>query len=271
MTSLYEPFGPSPAKGAKGPTECPARTQVPLDQFVNATEPAFGVPGQGPDRRDHCGRLFLSDRLSMMSRVGRPKKFERDDVLGVALGLFWERGYHDVSVRELAAAMHINVATLYSEFGDKERLYLEALGRYERENVAYYIGALERVDANLDTIAEVLRDFARFAESGSAPGCLITNSAIELAPDPERSQAALLRYVERLRSAFDNALGDGTSPGGTTARSELSHALTATTLGLFVLIRAKVPAQIVAQVVDVAIKSLPRQSEDLTPTPKDHR
>lgn len=201
--------------------------------------------------------------------MGRPKKFERDEVLGAALGLFWQRGYHEVSVRELAAEMRVNVATLYREFGDKEHLYFEALARYERENVAFYIGSLEHVGANVDTIANVLGDFARFSESGTAPGCLITNAAIELAPDPARSQEALLRYVERLRNAYANALDDGTNSTGTGARIELAHALTATTLGLFVLIRAKVPAAIVWQVVDMAIKSLPLQSQHLTPKTKD--
>jgi TetR/AcrR family transcriptional regulator, transcriptional repressor for nem operon len=189
--------------------------------------------------------------------MGRPKQFDREEVLGVALDLFWERGYHDTSVRQLAAAMGINVASVYSEFGDKQGLYLAALAKYESEWVPHYIGSLERGGADVGTIERVLRDFASFAESGTAPGCLITNSAIEMAPDSLRSQSALLRYVERLRSAYGNALRNTWGPIDPVEIDELAHSLTATTLGIFVLIRAKVPPAIVAQVVHAATTSLP--------------
>jgi TetR/AcrR family transcriptional regulator, transcriptional repressor for nem operon len=199
----------------------------------------------------------ISNRLFMYTgHVGRPKEFDRDEVLARALGLFWQRGYRGVSVRELADAMGINVATVYSEFGDKERLFAEALAVYESRNVPGFIGSLERTDANLDTIAEVLGAFADFASSGSAPGCLITNSAIEQVPDPTQSQAALLRYVERLRSAYGNALDDPSNGSNAQQQDGLAHALTATTLGLFVLIRAQAPAEIVRQIVDTTLASL---------------
>lgn len=191
--------------------------------------------------------------------MGRPKQFDRDKVLIAALDLFWRRGYHDVPVRELAAVMGINVATVYAEFGDKEHLYCEALTRYESEYVPGYIGSLERAGADTGTIAEVLGAFAAFAESGTAPGCLITNAAIEQAPDPTQSQAALLSYVERIRSAYANALDDPANPSRAERCDDLAHALAATTLGLFVLIRARVPAVIVRRVVDVAIASLTDQ------------
>jgi TetR/AcrR family transcriptional regulator, transcriptional repressor for nem operon len=199
--------------------------------------------------------------------MGRPKQFDRDEVLARALGLFWQRGYRGVSVRELADAMGINVATVYSEFGDKERLYAEALAKYESENVPGYIGSLERTDADLDAIAEVLGAFADFASSGTAPGCLITNSAIEQVPDPMQSQAALLRYVERLRSAYSNALNDPSSGSNAQRRDGLAHALTATTLGMFVLIRAQAPAEIVRRIVDTTLASLSQERLETTERP----
>jgi len=192
----------------------------------------------------------------MLAGMGRPKQFDREDVLAKALDLFWQRGYRDVTARQLATQMGINVATVYAEFGDKENLYREALARYESEYLPGYIGSLERVGAGIATIAEVLGAFAEFAESGDAPGCLITNSAIEQVPDPAQSQAALLRYVERLRSAFANALDDPVKPMPADRRDDLAHALAGTTLGLFVLIRAKAPAEFVRRVVDVAIASV---------------
>ncbi len=191
--------------------------------------------------------------------MGRPKQFDRDEVLEAALDLLWQRGYHDVSVRELAATMGINVATLYSEFGDKQSLLTEATTRYDREHVGRFIGALEAPGADLDAIESVLRSFAAFAASGTAAGCLITNCAMELAPDPRRSQETMLAYVGRLQRAFEHALTDAQHPARPSERDELAHSLTATTLGIFVLVRAKVPADVVARIVDGAVASLPRR------------
>jgi TetR/AcrR family transcriptional regulator, transcriptional repressor for nem operon len=213
----------------------------------------------------------ISKRLFRYSRlVGRPKQFDRDEVLTRALDLFWQRGYRGVSVRELADAMGINVATLYSEFGDKESLYAEALAKYESENVSGYIGSLERPNANLDSCARVLSAFADFASSGTAPGCLITNSAIEQVPDPAHSQATLLRYAERLRSAYSNALNNPSDGLNAQHRDGHAHVLTATTLGLFVLIHAQAPTEIIRRVVDTSLDtltSLASQSQErITPT-----
>lgn len=191
--------------------------------------------------------------------MGRPREFDRVEVRTRALDVFLQRGYHNTSVRELAQGMDINIATMYSTFGSKESLFLETLQAYEAENVPLYIGALEHPDADLDTIALVLRNFAAFADSGSAPGCLITNSAIELAPDAGRSQEHLLAYVERLSSAYANALRAVEAGPSTRRPNRLAHALAATTLGIFVLIRAKVPASLVHDVVDAAIDSLPER------------
>jgi len=193
--------------------------------------------------------------------MGRPRQFDRDDVLDRALDLFWELGYHDASVRRLAAAMGVNVATVFSEFGDKEGLYEQALAKYESQKLPLFIGALERPGADIGTVLQVLRDFGRFADSGTAPGCLITNSAIEFAPVPSLSRDALTRYIDRLRSAYSTALTASTPSGdrNTAFAQALQHqarSLAATTLGLFVMIRAKVPAAVVHDAVEGTIATL---------------
>ena len=84
--------------------------------------------------------------------MGRPKLFDRDEVLNHALDVFWEVGYHDASVRRLTAAMGVNVATVFSEFGDKQVLYVQALEKHEAQKVPLFIVALERPGAHLQTV-----------------------------------------------------------------------------------------------------------------------
>src|SRR5579872_5138058 len=63
---------------------------------------------------------------------GRPREFDREVALDTAMRLFWERGYEATSISDLTRAMGITPPALYSAFGDKKRLFLESVERYQQ-------------------------------------------------------------------------------------------------------------------------------------------
>ena len=65
--------------------------------------------------------------------MGRPKQFIREEVLQKALPLFWEKGISATTVQDLEAATGVNKSGLYSEFENKEDIFLASL-RYYLEN-----------------------------------------------------------------------------------------------------------------------------------------
>ena len=64
---------------------------------------------------------------------GRPLSFDRDAALETAMHVFWERGYEAASISDLTSAMGITPPSLYTAFGDKEQLFLEAIERWLTE------------------------------------------------------------------------------------------------------------------------------------------
>src|ERR1700745_1825953 len=62
--------------------------------------------------------------------MGRPKNFRREEVLKKAIPVFWKRGFSDTSVQDLERATGVNKSGLYSEFRDKEDLFVESLRYY---------------------------------------------------------------------------------------------------------------------------------------------
>ena len=62
--------------------------------------------------------------------LGRPRAFDRDQALELALDVFWRKGYEGASLSDLTEAMGINPPSLYAAFGDKEGLFMEAVQRY---------------------------------------------------------------------------------------------------------------------------------------------
>src|SRR6202140_5740614 len=68
----------------------------------------------------------LTDNVAM----GRRKLFTREDVLDKAIPVFWKHGLAETSVQDLEQATGVRKSGLYTEFKDKEDLFVESLRRY---------------------------------------------------------------------------------------------------------------------------------------------
>jgi len=60
-------------------------------------------------------------------RKEREKLRHREEILAVALKLFSERGFHNVSMQEIAEESEFGVGTLYNFFDSKEQLFVELM------------------------------------------------------------------------------------------------------------------------------------------------
>ncbi|QBR03874.1 TetR/AcrR family transcriptional regulator [Paraburkholderia pallida] len=137
----------------------------------------------------------------------RPREFDRDEALERATRVFWEKGYASTSTEDLLKAMNIGRQSLYNAFGDKRKLYLEALERYQQETTA---GHLERLNSRPSPIAGIealLLGLIAEDDCVRALGCMGVGAVSEFgASDPElvmlRSKVGpklFRRLVERIR------------------------------------------------------------------------
>lgn len=62
--------------------------------------------------------------------MARPKNFSREGVLDKAIPVFWQRGFADTSLQDLEKATSVNKSGLYTEFRDKEDLFIASLRHY---------------------------------------------------------------------------------------------------------------------------------------------
>lgn len=192
--------------------------------------------------------------------MGRRKTYERDDVTARAMRLFWERGYHGTSTRDLSEAMEMNPSALYAEFGSKEGLYLEAVRRYEATVVPGHFAKLNGPHASLEQIRAVF-DFMGDIGSyeGSHYGCLLCNASVELAPTAELSKASTERFVRGLTTSFKNALDNARSAGrlmDDAPIEELARFFPTVLMGIFVLARAQTDKAVMRAAADQALARL---------------
>ena len=137
----------------------------------------------------------------------RPRQFEREDVVQKALEIFWRQGYQATSVQDLVAATGLNRGSLYDTFGDKHGLFLEVVEYYRSHVTARRLAKLEEPGSAREKIATFFKEVVEFSlGEGRLLGCLMTNSAIELAPHDRDTRLAVAANMGAMEAAFRRVL-----------------------------------------------------------------
>ena len=111
--------------------------------------------------------------------MARTKAFDRDEALSRAIGLFAQHGYEGTSTPALLEAMGIGRQSLYDTFGDKWRLYLEALRRYSSDSVGAQLLVLESARDGAAGVEALLLRAAAVASAEAHPACLGVSAICE--------------------------------------------------------------------------------------------
>lgn len=137
--------------------------------------------------------------------MARPREFEIDEALEMAMHVFWSRGYEATTLPDLLAAMGISRGSFYKAFVDKRSVYFAALERYEETRVGVTVQTLmdPAKGKGKDRIADL---FTRLASAESRDGCFLCNAAIDRAPHDPEVEARVNAMIRRLDGAFRHAL-----------------------------------------------------------------
>jgi AcrR family transcriptional regulator len=151
---------------------------------------------------------------------GRPRSFDRAAALERAIEVFWAKGYEGTSISDLTEAMGINPPSLYAAFGDKERLFLEAIESYEQargSSCPYREEATAR--AAFETLLTYMADDLTCATHPR--GCMTMMAAATAGSASTEMQAALARRRAESRACMkariELGIKEGDVPRGTDA------------------------------------------------------
>jgi AcrR family transcriptional regulator len=120
--------------------------------------------------------------------MGRTKNFSREEVLERAMPVFWKHGFADTSLQDLERATGVNKSGLYTEFRDKEDLFVACLRHYlERQGKR---GLLTKEPLGWKNIETFLKHGP--LNKGEHQGCFATNSMREFAILPDEAYCAII-------------------------------------------------------------------------------
>lgn len=111
--------------------------------------------------------------------VGRPKTFEKNEVLKLAMLHFWEHGYNSTNLDELLKSMGIKKSSFYRTFKSKEEVFSLSLDLYRQETFAW-LNELSQKEGIKEALKQMVQTtIVEVEQYGTVKGCLLMNSGKE--------------------------------------------------------------------------------------------
>src|ERR1700712_4453836 len=166
------------------------------------------------------------------------RQFDEQEVIALALDVFWRKGLHDATMQDLAAATGVQRGSLYNAYGDKEAIFLRAFDQYAGQ----FLDTAAKALAGRD-VAERLRNFfdviiVNMTTGSPSRGCLTTRTALDAGISSEDVRERVQGLLCRLEQIVSKAIGSAPGKAITTDANRLARVIVTFTRGLAVMERA---------------------------------
>lgn len=147
----------------------------------------------------------------------RARPYDRDAALDAALNLFWQKGYHATSLKDLEGALNMKPGSIYAAFKSKESLYLAALERYFDRSRLGLRGLAGDNGSPLQALADALRRFGGpAADDADRRACMLVKTLLDTTADERQIGERAREYLDALKAEiaglFDQAKSVGELP-----------------------------------------------------------
>ncbi|MDG3084887.1 TetR/AcrR family transcriptional regulator [Vibrio hannami] len=169
-------------------------------------------------------------------------KFDRDDVVEKAKNLYWEKGFHATSMRNLQDVIDMRPGSIYSTFGSKENLFKEALLRYSSD----FDQRIELCCNEEQSPLEALKLFVKASvidSRHSAPSgmCMLVKTVAELTDENKELLSEAQRLLKNVETQFSRVIRMSIERGELDSASDpikLARYLQVQVIGLRTYVRA---------------------------------
>jgi TetR/AcrR family transcriptional repressor of nem operon len=181
--------------------------------------------------------MSVNNKTVVIRMVG-VRQFDEQEVIALALDVFWRKGLHDATMQDLAAATGVQRGSLYNAYGDKEAIFLRAFDQYAVQFLEMAAKALAEGDA-----AARLRNFfdviiVNMTSGSPSRGCLTTRTALDAAISSDDVRERVQGLLSRLEQIVSQAIGSAIGKPATIDANRLARVVVTFTRGLAVMERA---------------------------------
>ena len=166
------------------------------------------------------------------------RQFDEQEVVAIAIEVFWRKGLHDATMQDLATATGVQRGSLYNAYGDKEAIFLRAFDQYAQQFLETAGKALAQGEARAG-LRKFFDVIIANMTSGSPPrGCLTTRTALEAAISSPDVRQRVQRLLNRLEKLISQAVGAAPSALSVVDANRIARLVVIFTRGLAVMERA---------------------------------
>lgn len=186
--------------------------------------------------------------------MGRPRQFDEEELLEKVTEVFWRKGFHNTSTRDLEAATGLMRGSLYNAFTDKRGLYLAALDYYSKKEMGGSAALINKHRPAAKAVAALLRRVIEQAGPQSERrGCMVCDAAVDLAPGDAEIGGKVRAAFDPLRDALVHVFqADEPAIAVKEAMRRADH-IAATYLGLRVFAKAGYPVAALRNIASQAV------------------
>ena len=169
--------------------------------------------------------------------MSAPIKFNREDVIEKAKNLYWEKGYHATSMRNLQDVINMHPGSIYAAFGSKDKLFIESLNRYAADDAKRLADCMEQKDTVLNGLKHFIHTVIVVNKATAPSGmCMIVKTIAELTQnDSPELLAHATEILEEIEASFATLFAQAIDSGEVSAEKnpiELARYLQIQIIGL---------------------------------------
>ncbi|AXI48067.1 TetR/AcrR family transcriptional regulator [Sulfitobacter sp. SK012] len=136
------------------------------------------------------------------------KPYDRAAALNAALFLFWERGFHATSIKDLEDALKMRSGSIYAAFKSKENLYALALEQYFQNSQNAFEKDVLEAQSPLAGLVAMIRRISQADDILRRP-CMLIKAVINATDDTAEIAGIARDYrkrmVENMVQGFEKA------------------------------------------------------------------
>lgn len=175
-------------------------------------------------------------------------KYDRQDVVQKATDLFWKKGYHATSMRNLQEAVDLRPGSIYAGFGSKEGLFKETLQHYASMSLALLHSFSETHDSPLEALQAFVTSVVTVSKT-QAPSnmCMLVKTISELTDDNAELVAEAQQLLADVENVFEDLFAQAQARGELNASKDpkrLASLLQLQLMGLRAYVRSNKEANI---------------------------
>ena len=141
-------------------------------------------------------------------------KYDREDVIQKATNLYWEKGFHGTSMRNLQDVIDMRPGSIYATFGSKEGLYKEALQHYSAQGHFLLESCLKSDLTPINTLKSFIKNLI-IGRSDNAPSCMcmLVKTVSELTEENHELLSEAKNLLNAMEKTFASVLEQAQNNG----------------------------------------------------------